>query len=206
MAVLMVVAVVVPVFVVIFVVVVVPVAVFFVVVVDASPEGSVPSRGFSSASENPDATSARRGRQKALSRAVPWWPGRRSGLCGKARGANACFPPAPGAVVASAVITDSLAPRALQAADQGERLSRWQLKKRLGRAWWTVVAGHDGSGVGGPVHGRQALGGDPGVDVRGGQAAVAEQLLDIAQVRPAFEHERGRRVPEEVAGTGLAHT
>jgi hypothetical protein len=48
-AVLMVVAVVVPVFVVIFVVVVVPVAVFFVVVVDASPEGSVPSRGFSSA-------------------------------------------------------------------------------------------------------------------------------------------------------------
>jgi hypothetical protein len=48
-AVLMVVAVVVPVFVVIFVVVVVPVAVFFVVVVDASPEGSVPPRGFSSA-------------------------------------------------------------------------------------------------------------------------------------------------------------
>jgi hypothetical protein len=32
---------------------------------------------------------------------------------------------------------------------------------------------------------------------------VAQHLLDEADVGPAFEHERGRRVAEQVAGAGL---
>ena len=49
------------------------------------------------------------------------------------------------------------------------------------------MAGQGGTGVGGGVHGGQALGGHTGVDMRGGEAAVPEQLLDVADVRPALQ-------------------
>lgn len=44
----------------------------------------------------------------------------------------------------------------------------------------------------------QALDGDVRVDLRGGQARVAEDLLHRAQVGPALQHVRGRRVPQPV--------
>jgi len=59
-----------------------------------------------------------------------------------------------------------------------------QLKRRFGRP-------QGRTGVGGSVHGGQTLGGDPGVDVRGGEAAVPEQLLDVADIRSALQHQGG---------------
>ena len=44
----------------------------------------------------------------------------------------------------------------------------------------------------------QAVLGDPGVDLGGGQAGVAEQLLDAADVGPAGQQVGGERVAQEV--------
>ena len=42
-----------------------------------------------------------------------------------------------------------------------------------------------------------------GIDRGGFQGGVAEELLDVTDVRAAFEHVRGARVPQQVTGTGL---
>ena len=44
----------------------------------------------------------------------------------------------------------------------------------------------------------------PGCRPGCGDVCVAEHLLDVADVRAAFEHHRRHRVPEDVAGAGLA--
>src|SRR5580658_1290724 len=64
--------------------------------------------------------------------------------------------------------------------------------------------GQSGCGVGGGMDGGQAFGGHPGVDVGRGEVPVTEQLLDVADVGPPFDHEGGRRVAEQVAAPGLA--
>ena len=66
--------------------------------------------------------------------------------------------------------------------------------------------GKDGSGVGGGMDGGQSFRGHPGVDVGGGQVPVAEQLLDVADVGPPFDHQGGRGVAEQVAAPGLARS
>jgi hypothetical protein len=45
---------------------------------------------------------------------------------------------------------------------------------------------------------------DLGLNLGRGEAGVAEQLLDIADIRPVLEHERGAGVAEEVAASLLA--
>ncbi len=55
-------------------------------------------------------------------------------------------------------------------------------------------------GVASGVDGLELEDGDVGVDGGGFEAGVAEQLLDVADVGPVFEHVRGAGVAEEVAG------
>jgi hypothetical protein len=54
------------------------------------------------------------------------------------------------------------------------------------------------------MDGGQALGGDPGVDVGGGEVAVTEELLDVADIGPAFEHQRGAGMAKKVTAPRLA--
>ena len=54
----------------------------------------------------------------------------------------------------------------------------------LGMVRSAVRARERGTGMGGGVDGGQALGGDPCVDLGGAEIAVAEQFLDVADVRP----------------------
>src|SRR5205807_2385143 len=55
-----------------------------------------------------------------------------------------------------------------------------------------------GAGVRLVVAVAQAVGGHVGVNLRGAQAAVAEQLLHAADVGPAVEQVRGEAVPQAV--------
>ena len=50
----------------------------------------------------------------------------------------------------------------------------------------------------------QLLDRDLGVDLRRRKFGVAEQLLDEADVRSAFEHEGGTGVPQQMAGAAFA--
>ena len=45
---------------------------------------------------------------------------------------------------------------------------------------------------------------DMRVDLSGVQSSVSEHRLDVANVRPAFEHVGGAGMAEEVAGAGFA--
>jgi hypothetical protein len=47
--------------------------------------------------------------------------------------------------------------------------------------------------------------GEVEVTLGGGERAVAEDLLDVPEVRPVLEQGRGAGVPPEVAGDGLLH-
>ena len=58
--------------------------------------------------------------------------------------------------------------------------------------------------MGGGVDLLELADGDLGVDLRGGEFGVAEELLDKADVGPVFVHERGAGVAQEVAAAGLA--
>lgn len=49
----------------------------------------------------------------------------------------------------------------------------------------------------------QLLDGDVRVDLGGGQVGVAQQRLDVADVRPVLQHVRGAGMPKQVRGTRL---
>lgn len=67
-----------------------------------------------------------------------------------------------------------------------------------------LVAGQARAGMGGRVHLGELAHHHAGVDLGGGEAGVAQQLLDEADVGPALQHQGRGRVAEEMAGPGLA--
>ncbi len=57
--------------------------------------------------------------------------------------------------------------------------------------------------MGRTVNGFQRVGAHLRTDLGGGQLRVAEHRLDKADIPPAFEHVRGHRVAQQVAGAGF---